>query len=178
MLQSGCWLPAPSCVLRPPFHFCFKIPKLGGLKGRGGRERHQGRRRRCQQEAQGVGTVMLSAFCRCLCLRVLICTRVRQVVWGLPRVWVREGPCVGQEPGGSESAGCGQDLCGRQPGSLPSSDGPCPPSWLRNEDGAPRSSAEVGATSHLSCIPASSTPGPAQTQTGRPGCCLCLFPDT
>lgn len=74
--------------------------------------------------------------------------------------------------------GCGQDLCGQQPGSLPSSDGLCPPSWLRNEDGAPRSSEEVGATSHLSCIPASSAPGPAQTQTGRPRRCLCLFPDT
>ena len=54
------------------------------------------------------------------------------MVWGLPKVWVREGPCMGQEPEGSESArvrpssvwdksqeglrvpGCGQALCGRQ----------------------------------------------------------------
>lgn len=47
---------------------------------------------------------MGSVFCLCLCHRVPICTRGRRVVWGLPRVWVREGPCMGQELEGSESA--------------------------------------------------------------------------
>lgn len=94
--------PSPSCAPRPPSHRWFKIPKLGGAEREGRKGKHQGMG---GGASRGPGwAVMGSALCRCLSLRVPICMRLRRVVWGLPRVWVREGPCVGQEPGGSESA--------------------------------------------------------------------------
>lgn len=94
--------PSPSCTPRPPSHLWFKIPKLGGAEREGRKGKHQGTG---GGASRGPGwAVMGFALCRCLSLRVPICMRLRRVVWGLPRVWVREGPCMGQEPGGSESA--------------------------------------------------------------------------
>ena len=60
--------PGPSCAPRPPSHFWFKIPKLGGAERKGRKGKRQGTG---GSASRGPGRAVTgSVLCRCLSLRV------------------------------------------------------------------------------------------------------------